>query len=82
VSEVLDRHPEILELVAADLIDASVAAVGRTGLSIAGLSHAGSSWLLAFLFALKICQNQEDFLSILRILTENQPVISFWMGTT
>jgi IS5 family transposase len=31
--EVLDRHPEILELVAADLIDASVAAVGRTGLS-------------------------------------------------
>jgi IS5 family transposase len=33
LSEVLDRHPEILELVAADLIDASVAAVGRTGLS-------------------------------------------------
>ena len=29
----MDRHPEILELVAADLIDASVSAVGRTGLS-------------------------------------------------
>lgn len=33
LSEVLDRQPEILELVAADLIDASVSAVGRTGLS-------------------------------------------------
>jgi len=33
LSEALDRHPDILELVAADLIDASVAAVGRTGLS-------------------------------------------------
>jgi len=33
LSEVLDRHPEILDLVAADLIDASVSAVGRTGLS-------------------------------------------------
>jgi len=33
LSEVLDRQPEILERVAADLIDASVSAVGRTGLS-------------------------------------------------
>ena len=33
LSEVLDEHPEILDLVAADLIDASVSAVGRTGLS-------------------------------------------------
>lgn len=33
LSEVLDRQPEILELVAADLIDASVSAAGRTGLS-------------------------------------------------
>ncbi|UQG62205.1 ISNCY family transposase [Marinobacter sp. M3C] len=33
LSEVLDRQPEILELVAADLIDVSVSAVGRTGLS-------------------------------------------------
>jgi len=33
LSEVLDRQPEILELVAADLIDASVSAVGRSGLS-------------------------------------------------
>lgn len=33
LSEVLDRHPEILALVAADLIDASVSAVGRPGLS-------------------------------------------------
>lgn len=33
LSEVLDRHPEILDLVAADLVDASVSAVGRTGLS-------------------------------------------------
>jgi IS5 family transposase len=33
LSEVLDRHPEIMDLVAADLIDASVSAVGRTGLS-------------------------------------------------
>lgn len=33
LSEVLDRQPEILEWVAADLIDASVSAVGRTGLS-------------------------------------------------
>ena len=33
LSEVLDRHPEILDLVAADLIDISVSAVGRTGLS-------------------------------------------------
>ena len=33
LSEVLDRHPGILDLVAADLIDTSVAAVGRTGLS-------------------------------------------------
>ncbi|MEQ8802568.1 MAG: ISNCY family transposase [Haliea sp.] len=33
LSEVLDRHPEILDLVATDLIDASVSAVGRTGLS-------------------------------------------------
>jgi len=33
LSEVLDRQPEILELVAADLIDASVSAVGRIGLS-------------------------------------------------
>lgn len=33
LSEVLDRQPEILNLVAADLIDASVSAVGRTGLS-------------------------------------------------
>jgi transposase, IS5 family len=33
LSEVLDRHPEILELVAAELIDTSVSAVGRTGLS-------------------------------------------------
>jgi IS5 family transposase len=33
LSEVLDRQPEILDLVAADLIDASVSAVGRTGLS-------------------------------------------------
>ncbi|GAA3977217.1 hypothetical protein GCM10022278_37460 [Allohahella marinimesophila] len=33
LSEILDRHPEILELIAADLIDTSVAAVGRTGLS-------------------------------------------------
>jgi IS5 family transposase len=32
LSEVLDRQPEILELVAADLIDSSVSAVGRTGL--------------------------------------------------
>jgi IS5 family transposase len=33
LSEVLDRHPGILDRVAADLIDASVSAVGRTGLS-------------------------------------------------
>ena len=33
LSEVLDRHPEILNLVAADLIDTSVSAVGRIGLS-------------------------------------------------
>ncbi|MEQ8692010.1 MAG: ISNCY family transposase, partial [Pseudomonadales bacterium] len=33
LSEVLDRHPEILELVAADFKDASVSAVGRTGLN-------------------------------------------------
>lgn len=33
LSEVLDRHPEILDLVATDLIDASLSAVGRTGLS-------------------------------------------------
>ncbi len=33
LSEILDRQPEILDLVAADLIDTSVAAVGRTGLS-------------------------------------------------
>ena len=33
LSEILDRHPEILELIAADLIDTSVAAVGRTGFS-------------------------------------------------
>lgn len=33
LSEVLDRQPEMLNLVAADLIDASVSAVGRTGLS-------------------------------------------------
>lgn len=33
LSAVLDRQPEILERVAADLIDASVSAVGRTGLS-------------------------------------------------
>lgn len=33
LSEVLDRHPEILSLVATDLIDASVSAVGRIGLS-------------------------------------------------
>lgn len=33
LSEALDKHPEILELVAADLIDVSASAVGRTGLS-------------------------------------------------
>lgn len=33
LSKILDRHPEVLELIAADLIDTSVAAVGRTGLS-------------------------------------------------
>lgn len=33
LSEVLDRQPDILDLVATDLIDASVSAVGRTGLS-------------------------------------------------
>lgn len=33
LSEVLDRQPEILERVAADLIDTSVSAVGRTGLN-------------------------------------------------
>uniref|UniRef100_UPI0035C68FD0 transposase n=1 Tax=Marinobacter sp. TaxID=50741 RepID=UPI0035C68FD0 len=33
LSDVLDSQPEILDLVAADLIDASAAAVGRTGLS-------------------------------------------------
>ncbi|UQG56298.1 MULTISPECIES: ISNCY family transposase [unclassified Marinobacter] len=33
LSEVLDRQPEILEPVAADLIDVSVSAVGRAGLS-------------------------------------------------
>lgn len=33
LSEVLDRHPEILSLVAADLIGTSVSAVGRIGLS-------------------------------------------------
>lgn len=33
MSEVLDRHPEILSLVAADLISTSVSAVGRIGLS-------------------------------------------------
>ena len=33
LSEVLDRHPEILNLFAADLIDTSVSAVGRVGLS-------------------------------------------------
>jgi len=33
LSKVLDRHPELPELVAADLIDTSVSAVGRTGLS-------------------------------------------------
>lgn len=33
LSGILDRYPEILELVATDLIDTSLAAVGRTGLS-------------------------------------------------
>ena len=33
LSEILDRHPGILDLVAADLIDPSVSAVGRIGLS-------------------------------------------------
>ncbi|WP_300498551.1 ISNCY family transposase [Marinobacter sp.] len=33
LSEILDRQPEILELVAAEFIDTSVSAVGRTGLS-------------------------------------------------
>lgn len=34
LSDVLDRQPEVLDLVAADLIDAAVSAVGRTGLSV------------------------------------------------
>ena len=34
LSNRLDRHPEILHLVADDLIDASVARVGRTGLTV------------------------------------------------
>jgi len=33
LSKILDRHPGILDLVAADLIDPSVSAVGRIGLS-------------------------------------------------
>ena len=34
LSNRLDQHPEILLLVADDLIDASVAKVGRTGLTV------------------------------------------------
>jgi IS5 family transposase len=34
LSDRLDQHPEILLLVADDLIDASVAKVGRTGLTV------------------------------------------------
>ncbi len=51
-------------------------------LDIAGLSHAEFSWLLDVLgLHLKHTKAKRIFLFIQKYLTENQLLISFWMGT-